>query len=43
MRLKYKFFFKRDYGISISAGRVYRLMKFMDLLKMSISKPTYLY
>lgn len=34
---------KRDYGISISAGRVYRLMKSMDLPKMSTSKPTYRY
>ncbi|HAB8811409.1 TPA_asm: IS3 family transposase [Listeria monocytogenes] len=31
---------KRDYGISISAGRVYRLMKSMDLPKMPTSKPT---
>lgn len=34
---------KRDYGITISAGRVYRLMKSMDLPKMSTSKPTYRY
>lgn len=34
---------KRDYGICISAGRVYRLMKSMDLPKMATSKPTYRY
>lgn len=30
---------ERDYGISISVGRVYRLMKSMDLPKMSTVKP----
>jgi putative transposase len=34
-------FLKRDYGITISVGRVYLLMKSMDLPKMSTSKPTY--
>ncbi|ARM72095.1 hypothetical protein LMxysn_0460 [Listeria monocytogenes] len=33
-------FLKRDYGITISVGRVYRLMKSMDLPKMSTSKPS---
>ena len=31
----------RDYGISISVGRVYRLMKSMNLPKMSTSKPAF--
>lgn len=31
----------RDYGISISSGRVYRLMKSMNLPKMSTSKPAF--
>lgn len=31
----------RDYGISISAGRVYRLIKSMNLPKMSTSKPVF--
>jgi putative transposase len=31
----------RDYGISISVGRVYRLMKSMTLPKMSTSKPAF--
>ncbi|EGO8395874.1 transposase, partial [Enterococcus faecalis] len=31
----------RDYGISISIGRVYRLMKAMDLPKMSTVKPVF--
>lgn len=31
----------RDYGISISTGRVYRLMKSMNLPKMSTSKPAF--
>lgn len=31
----------RDYGISISVGRVYRLMKSMNLPKMSTSKPVF--
>ena len=30
---------KRDYGISISVGRVYRLMRSMELPKMSTDKP----
>lgn len=40
---KMQIFLKRDYGITISVGRVYRLMKSMDLPKMSTSKPTYRY
>ena len=32
----------RDYGVSISAGRVYRLMKSMNLPKMSTSKPAFI-
>lgn len=32
---------ERDYGISISVGRVYRLMATMDLPKMSTDKPKY--
>ncbi len=31
----------RDYGVSISVGRVYRLMKSMALPKMSTSKPAF--
>ncbi|EOS8019545.1 transposase [Enterococcus hirae] len=31
----------RDYGISISIGRVYRLMKSMNLPKMSTVKPVF--
>lgn len=31
----------RDYGISISIGRVYRLMKSMSLPKMSTAKPVF--
>ncbi|WP_246215612.1 IS3 family transposase [Listeria valentina] len=31
----------RDYGISISIGRVYRLMKSMNLPKMSTAKPVF--
>lgn len=31
----------RDYGISISVGRIYRLMKSMNLPKMSTSKPVF--
>ncbi|HAB8811467.1 TPA_asm: DDE-type integrase/transposase/recombinase, partial [Listeria monocytogenes] len=33
----------RDYGITISVGRVYRLMKSMDSPKMSTVKPIYRY
>lgn len=33
----------RDYGTTISSGRVYRLMKSMDLPKMSTSKPKFRY
>ncbi|RDX01173.1 integrase [Listeria kieliensis] len=33
--------FLRDYGISISIGRVYRLMKSMNLPKMSTAKPVF--
>ena len=32
---------KRDYGIKISVGRVYRLMKTMNLPKMSTQKPRF--
>lgn len=37
----YKIFYllQRDYGIDISVGRVYRLMKKVQLLKMSTDKP----
>ncbi|WP_081487958.1 IS3 family transposase [Enterococcus sp. C1] len=31
----------RDYGISISVGRVYRLMKSMNLPKISTTKPAF--
>ncbi|MGF1919544.1 helix-turn-helix domain-containing protein [Enterococcus faecalis] len=31
----------RDYGLHISIGRVYRLMKTMNLPKMSTSKPVF--
>lgn len=31
----------RDYGLHISIGRVYRLMKTMNLTKMSTSKPVF--
>lgn len=33
----------RDYGTTISSGRVYRLMKSMDLPKMSTAKPKFRY
>lgn len=35
----------REYGINVSVGRVYRLMKFMNLPKMSTikAKPNYSY
>lgn len=36
---KVQYILKRDYGISISTGRVYRLMRSMDLPKMSTEKP----
>ncbi len=36
---KVKVVLERDYGISISVGRVYRLMKSMNLPKMSTTKP----
>lgn len=36
---KVQFILKRDYGISISVGRVYRLMSSMELPKMSTDKP----
>lgn len=34
---------QREYGISISVGRVYRLMKSMDLPKMTTVKPRFRY
>lgn len=40
---KVKVVLERDYGISISVGRVYRLMKSMNLPKMSTTKPKFLY
>lgn len=36
---KIKYILQRDYGISISVGRVYRLIKTMDLPKMSTDRP----
>lgn len=36
---KVQYILKRDYGINISIGRVYRLMGSMDLPKMSTAKP----
>ncbi len=36
---KVQYILKRDYGINISTGRVYRLMGSMDLPKMSTAKP----
>ena len=36
---KVQYILKRDYGINISVGRVYRLMNSMDLPKMSTEKP----
>lgn len=36
---KIKYVLERDYGIKISVGRVYRLMKTLDLPKMSTVKP----
>ena len=36
---KIAYVLKRDYGISISVGRVYRLMKTLQLPKMSTDKP----
>lgn len=36
---KVQYILKRDYGINISTGRVYRLMKSMHLPKMSTAKP----
>ena len=39
---KIKVVLLRDYGINISAGRVYRLMKGMQLPKMSTVKPRFL-
>ena len=36
---KVQYILKRDYGISISVGRVYRLMHSMELPKMSTVKP----
>ncbi|WP_271005188.1 IS3 family transposase, partial [Listeria seeligeri] len=40
---KVKVVLERDYGISISVGRVYRLMKSMNLPKMSTTKPKFSY
>lgn len=40
---KIKIVLQRDYGIPISVGRVYRLMKTMDLPKMSTVKPRFSY
>lgn len=37
---KVQYILKRDYGINISVGRVYRLMNSMDLPKMSTEKPS---
>ena len=36
---KVQYILKRDYGINISVGRVYRLMRSMELPKMSTIKP----
>ena len=36
---KITYILKRDYGINISVGRVYRLMKHLQLPKMSTDKP----
>ena len=36
---KVQYILKRDYGINISIGRVYRLMNSMELPKMSTAKP----
>ena len=36
---KTRYILERDYGIRISVGRVYRLMRDMDLPKMSTDKP----
>ncbi len=36
---KVQYILKRDYGITISVGRVYRLMASMDLPEMSIARP----
>jgi len=40
---KIAYVLQRDYGIHISVGRVYRLMKNMQLPAMSTSKPKYIY
>lgn len=40
---KIKVVLERDFGIFNSVGRVYRLMKSMDLPKMSTAKPKFLY
>ena len=37
---KITYVLKRDYGINISVGRVYRLMKQLQLPKMSTDKPS---
>lgn len=39
---KIRIIMSRDYGIKISTGRVYRLMKTMQLPKMSTVKPRFL-
>ena len=36
---KITYILSRDYGINISVGRVYRLMRSMSLSKMSTDKP----
>ena len=36
---KITYVLKRDYGINISVGRVYRLMKNLQLSRMSTDKP----
>lgn len=38
---KIQYVLKRDYGVSISVGRVYRLVQSMELPKMSTDKPKY--
>ncbi|EAG2143555.1 transposase [Listeria monocytogenes] len=40
--VKVKAVLERDYGIFIQVGRVYRLMKSMNLPKTSTAKPRYL-
>ena len=40
---KIAYVLKRDYGISISVGRVYRIMQTLQLPKLSTTKPKFIH